>query len=68
MATERGRGKDSRELEGLIDGIITDANGDDEQLWAFRQAFEDKVVMPAEAFVVGEPVTVITIDYDGNER
>jgi hypothetical protein len=68
MATERGRGRDSRELEGLIDEIITDANGDDEQLWAFRQVFEDKVVMPAEAFVVGEPVTVITIDYDGNER
>jgi len=68
MATERGRGKDSRELEGLIDEIITDANGDDEQLWAFRQAFEDKVVMPAEALVVGEPVTVIAIDYDGNER
>jgi hypothetical protein len=68
MATRRGRVKDCPELDGLIDEIITDANGDDEQFWAFRQAFEDKVVLPAEAFVVGEPVTVITIDYDGNER
>ncbi len=68
MTTRRGRAKDSPELEGLIDGIITDAYGDDEQLWAFRQAFEDNVVLPAEAFVVGEPVTVLTIDYDGNER
>ncbi len=68
MATEREGGKDSPELDGLIDEIITDANGDDEQLWAFRQAFEDNVVWPAEALVVGEPVTVMMIDYDGNER
>jgi hypothetical protein len=68
MATERRRGKDSSEIEGLIDEIITDANGDDEQLWAFRQAFEDHVVLPTEAIVVGEPVTVMRIDYDGNER
>jgi hypothetical protein len=68
MATKRGRGKDSPELDGLIDEIIVDAYGDDEQLWAFRQAFEDNVVVPTEAFVVGEPVTVMTIDYDGNER
>jgi hypothetical protein len=68
MATKRGRGKDTPELDGLIDEIIADAYGDDEQLWAFRQAFEDNVVVPAEAFVVGERVTVMTIDYDGNER
>ena len=68
MATKRGRGKESPELDGWIDDILVDAYGDDEQLWAFRQAFEDKVVLPAEAFVVGEPVTVLTIDYDGNQR
>ena len=68
MATKHGRGKDSLELDGLIDEIITDAYGDDEQLWAFRQAFEDNIGLPAEALVVGEPVTVMTIDYDGNER
>ena len=68
MATKSGRGKGSPELDRLIDEIIVDASGDDEQLWAFRQAFEDNIAVPAEAFVVGEPVTVITIDYDGNER
>ena len=68
MATKYERGKDSPELGGWIDDILVDAYGDDEQLWAFRQAFEDKVVVPAEAFVVGEPVTVMRIDYDGNER
>jgi hypothetical protein len=68
MATKRGRGEEPPELERLIEEIVVDAYGDDEQLWAFRQAFEDNVAMPIEAFVVGEPVTVMTIDYDGNER
>jgi hypothetical protein len=68
MGTKSGRGKESPELDRLIDEIIVDAYGDDEQLWAFRQAFEDNVSMPTEAFVVGEPVTVMRIDYDGNER
>lgn len=68
MATKPGSGKESPDLNRLLDEIILDAYGDDEQLWAFRQAFEDHVAMPVEAFVVGEPVTVMTIDYDGNER
>lgn len=68
MGTKHGRGKESPEVDRLIEEIIVDAYGDDEQLWAFRQAFEDDVVLPAKALVVGEPVTVMTIDYDGNER
>jgi hypothetical protein len=68
MATKRGRNKNSPEVDGLVEAIIVDTYGDDEQLWAFRHAFEDNVVLPAEAFVVGEPVAVIMIDYDGNER
>jgi len=66
MATKHGRNKNSSELSRLIEEIIVDAYDDDEQLWAFRHAFEDNVTMPAEAFVVGEPVTVMTIDNDGN--
>jgi len=68
VATKRGRGKESAELDRLIEEILTDANGEDEQRWAFRQAFEDHVILPTEAFVVGQPVTVMEIDYDGNER
>jgi len=55
-------------LEEMIEEIIVDAYGDDEQLWAFRQAFEDNVELPADGFVIGQPVTVIEVDYDGNER
>jgi len=68
MAAKRVRGKESPELDRLMDEIMVDAYGDDEQLWAFRQAFEDHVALPAEALVMGESVTVLAIDYDGNQR
>ncbi len=55
-------------LDKFIEEITVDAYGDDEQLWAFRQAFEDDVQLPADGFVIGEPVSVIAVDYDGNER
>ncbi|HEV3198843.1 MAG TPA: hypothetical protein VGZ73_13080 [Bryobacteraceae bacterium] len=52
----------------LIAQITVDAYGDDEQLWAFRQAFEDGVAVPRDAFVIGEPVSVVKFDYAGNGR
>jgi hypothetical protein len=55
-------------LDEMIEEITVDAYGDDEQLWAFRQAFEDNVQLPADGFVIGEPVSVLEVDYDGNER
>jgi hypothetical protein len=56
------------DLDRLIEEITVDAHGEDEQLWAFRQAFEDGVPLPADGFVIGEPVSVSLFDYDGNER
>jgi len=55
-------------LDELVEEITVDAYGEDEQLWAFRQSFEDNVRVPCEGFIIGEPVTVIEFDYDGNER
>ena len=55
-------------LDELIEEITVDAYGDAEQLWAFRQALEDEVSLPADGFVIGEPVAVVEIDYEGNER
>jgi hypothetical protein len=55
-------------LDALIDEIIVDAYGEDEQLEAFRQALEDAVPLPVDGVVTGVPVTVISFDYDGNER
>ena len=38
---------DVASLDELVEEITVDANGEDEQLWAFRQAFEDNVSVPA---------------------
>jgi tetratricopeptide (TPR) repeat protein len=63
-----GSNMDLSALDKLIEEIIVDAYGDDEQLWAFLQAIEDETDLPASCFVMGEPVTVIAVDYEGNER
>ena len=31
-------------------------------------ASSDSVALPADAFVIGEPVEVVEVDYDGNAR
>lgn len=64
-------GRDDRnltDLDELIGKITVDADGDDETLWAFRQAFEEDVTLLADGFVIGEPVSVTEVDYDGHER
>jgi hypothetical protein len=69
MNPSRGhRDKDFAELDDLIKAITVDAYGNDEKLRTFRQAFEDNVTLPADGFVIGEPISVVEIDYDGNER
>ena len=55
-------------LDELIEEITVDASGNDEQLWAFRQAFEDNIDVPCDATVVSELVKVVKFDYDGNDR
>ena len=53
-------------LDSLIEEITTDAYGDGER--AFHRAFNAGVKLPCDAFVIGEPVSVIGFDYDGNQR
>jgi len=64
-------GQDDSDLAGLdelIERITVDACGDGETLWAFRQAFEDNVIVPCDGFVIGEPVSVLGFEFEGNER
>lgn len=68
MSQTGRKDKELADLDELIESITVDAYGDDEQLWAFRQAFEDDVALPSDGFVIGEPASVVTIDYDGNTR
>ena len=66
---QNGQSRDLQdELDDLIEEITVDAYGDEEQLWAFRQAFEDNIAVPCAGSVIGEPVSVIEFDYDGNDR
>lgn len=59
-----GRGA---ELDEVIERITVDAYGD-EPYWCFLQAFTDEVDFPLESTVVGTPVRVIGVDFDGDER
>ena len=65
---KRSDGMPAEDLDRLMEEIITDAYGDDEQLWAFHSVFEDGIELPCDAFVIGEPVSVVEFDYDGNPR
>ncbi|MDO9109402.1 MAG: hypothetical protein Q7U40_01995 [Desulfatirhabdiaceae bacterium] len=68
MKSEDDYSKDVAALDRLIAEITLDTYSQDEQLWAFRQVIEDEVSFPCQGHVIGEPMTVIGIDYDGNER
>ncbi len=62
------RMKSFSESEALLDRMVCDAHGDDEQLWALREGIEAGLDLPMDVHVVGEPISLIAIDYDGNPR
>lgn len=68
MSDLRDGHDDAATLDRLVGAITARARGDDEKLWAFRRALEENVALPADAFVVGEPVSLIRFSYDGNTR
>lgn len=65
---KKPRRLNAAELDALIEEITTDSSGEDGDLWAFRQHFEDNVRVPCDAALAGEPVTVLRFDYGGNRR
>jgi hypothetical protein len=52
----RARGPNHAALDELIEQITVTAYGEDEQLCAFPQAFEEGGAVPCDALVFGEPV------------
>jgi tetratricopeptide (TPR) repeat protein len=58
--------KSRSDIETLLEEILVDAYGEDEQLGAFRQVIEDEVPLPTEGAVIGETVQVTKIDYAGH--
>ena len=55
-------------LDELVETITAAGRSQHEQLCAFRQALADHLLVPCDAFVIGEPVSLIGFDYDGNVR
>lgn len=66
MTTTDAFGEDDV-LDEMIERITVDAYGD-EGYWSFLQAFADEVDFPFAATVVGTPVRVVGVDFDGDER
>jgi hypothetical protein len=64
---ERGDGR-TADLQHLIDEVIAGAHDENERLSAFHRALRERIELPFDAFVIGEPVSVIAFDYDGNPR
>ena len=55
------------DLDELIEEILVDAFGDDEQLGAFECAFSE-ADFPVAATVIGVPVTMTGVWFAGDER
>jgi hypothetical protein len=59
------RKREPDDLDELIEEIVVDAYGEDEQISAFATVLGDEIPLPCEATVLGIPVQVLEIDYGG---
>ena len=55
-------------VEEMLERVRVDAYGDGEQLTSFAALFGDEGRFPFPATVVGAPVDVIAVEFDGDER
>src|SRR4051794_21651943 len=56
------------DLDAVVETIIVDAYGDDEQNVAFLTVFEEECELPAAAALLGSAVTVIAFDQSPRGR
>ncbi len=56
------------EVDTLLEELLVDAYGDDEQLTALEQGIFDALESPAEVYVLGELMSLERVSYDGNPR
>lgn len=54
-------------VDELIEEVTVDAYGLGEQLWSFRQVFEDTARFPFKGRVVGVLIDVVAVEFDGEE-
>jgi hypothetical protein len=58
----------SPNVAALLEELLVDACGDDEQLTAIREGIVGALDLPVDVHVVGEPLSLIAVDYNGNPR
>ena len=51
-----------------LETVLAGAQTDHDQLGALLQAIRSELALPADARVVGEPVQVVAVEYDGHPR
>jgi hypothetical protein len=56
------------DLDSVVETILVDAYGDDEQYVAFLTVIEEETRLPAAATLLGAPVTVTGLDYTNEAR
>ncbi len=52
----------------LLTRILAEATGEDAQLRALHRVLSDELELPADVHVVGEPLVLVAVEYDGNPR
>ena len=55
-------------IDAILEDILVDTYGDEERLTAFEQAFATSARLPFPARVVGVPVEVTAVVYEGGPR
>ena len=68
VAVLRSLVKMSDDLDDLLDEILEDTYGEHEQLTAFEQAFQEGARFPIKAQVVGTPVDITRVEFEGHKR
>jgi hypothetical protein len=55
-------------LGEIIDKLTAEAGSEDERIWNFHRALQKHVALPCDGFVIGEPVKLVSFNYNGNLR
>ena len=56
------------DIDVLLEELLVDAHGDDEQLTAIHEGMEASIELPVDVLVAGEPMALVDVNYEGNTR
>jgi hypothetical protein len=64
--TRRRPDPDHKSLDRDIQRIAGSAQTDDQAFRAWQRVFHERVALPCDGFVIGEPISVVEFCYEGN--